>query len=174
MKTSDCEILILPGPHAAEPDHWHARWARQISSARALPWGSGDGVHDPRALAPHAERLVEEVAQAEKPVVLVAHDGGALVVLAAAPALTRGVAGAMLVAPHDPSDLIETAPLPFPTLLVASRDDPIVPFERAEGIAREIGATLVDAGASGHIDSQSGFGPWPEGLMRFAGFLKKL
>lgn len=174
MKTSDCEILILPGPQAAEPDDWHARWARQITSARALPWGTGDGVRDPRALAPHAERLVDEVARADKPVVIVAHDGGALVVMAAAPSLTRKVAGAMLVAPHDPGEMIDLGPLPFPTLLVASRNDPHLPFERSRGIAEALGATHLDAGEAGHLDSQAGFGPWPEGLMRFAGFLKKL
>jgi len=41
-------------------------------------------------------------------------------------------------------------------------------------LARTLGAELIDAGFSGHINSESGHGPWPEGLMRFAGFLKTL
>ena len=36
------------------------------------------------------------------------------------------------------------------------------------------GAAIADAGSSGHINVESGHGPWPEGLMRFAGFLKAL
>ena len=33
---------------------------------------------------------------------------------------------------------------------------------------------LADAGLSGHINAASGHGPWPEGLMRLAGFMKTL
>jgi uncharacterized protein len=35
-------------------------------------------------------------------------------------------------------------------------------------------AELIDAGFSGYINSESGHGPWPEGLMHFAAFLKML
>jgi predicted alpha/beta hydrolase family esterase len=35
-------------------------------------------------------------------------------------------------------------------------------------------AAIVDAGDAGHVNTESGHGPWPEGLMRFAGFLKQL
>jgi uncharacterized protein len=41
-------------------------------------------------------------------------------------------------------------------------------------LARTLDAELADAGLSGHINSESGHGPWPEGLMRFATFLKPL
>ena len=33
---------------------------------------------------------------------------------------------------------------------------------------------VFDAGEAGKLDETSGHGPWPEGLMSFAGFLKKL
>ena len=66
------------------------------------------------------------------------------------------------------------APLPFPSLLVASRDDPYCTYERAEDFSYAWGAALVDAGMSGHLNTASGHGPWPEGLMRFAGFLRQL
>jgi predicted alpha/beta hydrolase family esterase len=33
---------------------------------------------------------------------------------------------------------------------------------------------LSDAGESGHINIASGHGPWPEGLLQFGQFLKKL
>ena len=33
---------------------------------------------------------------------------------------------------------------------------------------------IVAAGESGHINADSGHGPWPEGLMLFAGFIKTL
>jgi predicted alpha/beta hydrolase family esterase len=66
------------------------------------------------------------------------------------------------------------AKLPFASVLVASRDDPYSPYEASEELARLWGSKLLDAGAAGHIDADSGHGPWPEGLMSFAGFLKGL
>ena len=41
-------------------------------------------------------------------------------------------------------------------------------------MAKMLGAKLVDAGFSGHINTESGHGPWPEGLMCLAAFLKTL
>jgi uncharacterized protein len=94
--------------------------------------------------------------------------------------------GAFLVAPPDveEADLIPAVersfapvprdPLPFPSLLVASRSDPYCAYARAEDLAFAWGSALLDAGEAGHINTASGYGPWPEGLMRFAGFLKRL
>ena len=36
------------------------------------------------------------------------------------------------------------------------------------------GADFIDAGESGRIDADSGHGPWPDGLLKLGGFLKKL
>ena len=54
-------------------------------------------------------------------------------------------------------------PLPFKSTLVASQDDPYCSFERAQGFAAAWGADLVDAGAAGHINADSGLGDWPQG-----------
>jgi predicted alpha/beta hydrolase family esterase len=58
--------------------------------------------------------------------------------------------------------------------VIASRNDPFASFAESEALARTLSAELIDAGFSGHINSESGHGPWPEGLLRFAGFLKTL
>ena len=58
---------------------------------------------------------------------------------------------------------IPRARLPFPTILVASRNDSFSEFARAEELARSWGSRLVDAGASGHLNGDAGFGPWPLG-----------
>jgi uncharacterized protein len=58
--------------------------------------------------------------------------------------------------------------------VIASRNDPFATFAESEALARTLGAELIDAGLSGHINSESGHGPWPEGLMRFAAFSKSL
>ena len=52
--------------------------------------------------------------------------------------------------------------------------DPHCAYEKAEDISYAWGAAIVDAGDAGHLNTESGHGPWPEGLMRFAGFLKHL
>ncbi len=49
------------------------------------------------------------------------------------------------------------------SLLVASRDDPYCSFERAAGFAQAWVSRLVDAGARGHLNAESGLGDWPEG-----------
>jgi len=84
------------------------------------------------------------------------------------------VVGALLVAPPeveaeaiDPR-LERFAPitrraLPFPSILVASRDDRYARFERARRFARVWRSRFLDAGWLGHINAESGIGDWPFG-----------
>jgi uncharacterized protein len=182
MKASEAEILIVPGYTNSGPDHWQTRWENKLSSARRVEqaeWSKPVREH-------WVARLIEEVNRAQKPVVLVAHSLGVPTVIHAAPHFTNPVAGAFLVAPPDvansairPKHLMTFGPyprlpLPFPTLMVASRNDPFGTYEHADDIAKAWGATLVDAGEAGHINAESGHGPWPEGTLVFAKFLGKL
>ena len=96
------------------------------------------------------------------------------------------VAGAFLVAAPDleqeqrPPEIdpsfvpIPLAPLPFPSVLVHSNSDPYCKVGRALALAAAWGSETADAGDAGHINTASGHGPWPEGLMRLGGFLKAL
>jgi uncharacterized protein len=81
----------------------------------------------------------------------------------------------MLVAPPDteredmPPNLFNWRPivrerLPFASLAVVSSDDPYCAFPRATEMAADWGAELVEIGAHGHINGDSGLGDWPEGL----------
>jgi len=54
--------------------------------------------------------------------------------------------------------------MPFPALVVASRNDPLAGFDRVASMARDWGAELHDAGEVGHLNPPAGFGPWPDGL----------
>jgi predicted alpha/beta hydrolase family esterase len=54
--------------------------------------------------------------------------------------------------------------LPFPSIVVASADDPYGAPAHARRCARVWGSRLVEIGAAGHINSASGHGAWPEGL----------
>jgi len=131
-------------------------------------------------------KLALAIGRAERPVVLVAHSLGCHVVAwwaeyeAAFNAHLRSgescpVIGALLVAPPDveerPVDrrLTRFAPLPpsalpFPSIVVASRDDPYLGLAQARGMARRWGSQFVDAGAIGHVNARSGIGEWPLGL----------
>lgn len=124
---------------------------------------------------------------ATKPVVIVAHSAGCSAVAHAAEHLKpHEVAGAFLVAPAserakraipgmaDDFSAIPQKPLPFRSVLIASATDPYCTPDEARALAEAWGSEFVDAGDSGHINTESGHGPWPDGLLRFAGFMKNL
>jgi len=182
MKASETEILIVPGHTNSGPDHWQTRWQSRLASARRVEqadWSTP-------VREDWVQRLVEEVEAATKPVVLVAHSLGVAAAIHAAPHLGKKVAGAFLVAPPDitnpdtsPKHLMAFGPyprepLPFPSLVVASRNDPFGTYEHADDFAAAWGSLLLDAGEAGHINTDSGHGPWPEGTMVFAQFLSRL
>jgi hypothetical protein len=54
--------------------------------------------------------------------------------------------------------------LGFPSVVVASRNDPYVTLERARQFADAWGGRFVDIGDAGHINSESGLGDWPLGF----------
>jgi predicted alpha/beta hydrolase family esterase len=58
---------------------------------------------------------------------------------------------------------IERRALPFKSMLVASRNDPQCSFARAQELAKDWGAELIDLGNAGHINADSGLGDWPRG-----------
>ncbi|MFG1401980.1 RBBP9/YdeN family alpha/beta hydrolase [Xanthobacter sediminis] len=182
MKSSDTTILIVPGWNGSDADHWQSRWESRLSAAQRVE--QADFARPDRAAWTQA--LGAAVAAAEKPVVVVAHSLGVLTLAHAAPELPAGkVAGAFLVAPPDLESTARDplfssfapaprARLPFPAVVVASRNDPYCAYSHAEELAAAWGAELVDAGEAGHINADAGFGPWPEGSMRFLGFLRGL
>ena len=182
MKSADVDILIIPGWSGSGPDHWQSRWETRLKTARRVEQAEWSKP----VREDWVQRVAEEVAAATKPVVLVAHSLGVAAAVHAVPQLGGKVAGAFLVAPPDvanpdirPKHLMTFGPyprdpLPFPSLVVASRNDPFGGYEHADDIAAAWGSLLLDAGESGHINAESGHGPWPEGTMVFAQFLSRL
>jgi predicted alpha/beta hydrolase family esterase len=47
-------------------------------------------------------------------------------------------------------------------------------FDAVAAFAFDWRAELIDARFAGGLDAESGHGPWPEGLMRLAGFIKRM
>jgi hypothetical protein len=170
---NSASILILPGWQGSAPQHWQSLWETRYACQRVEQhdWMQplrGDWI----------SRLEDVVLSTDQPAVLVAHSLGCVLVAAwaAHSRNTHRVKAALLVAPGDVEQealrpvLVSWSPiprqtLPFKSTLVASQDDPYCSFERARGFAAAWGAKLVDAGAAGHINADSGLGDWPQGQM---------
>ena len=161
MKVSDVTILALPGDRPLDRGHWMERWAGRLSTALSVPDPDPD---DP---------LPGLIDAAPSPVVALAYREGIERLVAQADA--HPVRAAFLVGPRGGTELeARVDPLPFPSVLVASRDDPLCPFDRAEEMGARWGSLFVDAGEAGELGTASGRGPWPEGLLTFARFLSRL
>jgi uncharacterized protein len=178
----DLTVLILPGLGGAGPEHWQTAWEKAFPSFNRVVQADWDRpVYEEWAV-----RLSEAVEGSMRPAVLVAHSLGTSLTMRWAfeqPVLARKVAGAFLVAPTDrdrfdapDSPLRGFGPmifrkLPFPSLVVASRNDDRVSFERAQAFAAAWGSTLIDAGNLGHMGSAAQLGVWPFGFFWFGQFV---
>ncbi len=180
---NDLAILILPGLGGAGADHWQTAWGTAFPGMQRVEQANWEKPVYPDWSA----RLTEAVARATRPVVLVAHSLGTSLTMRWSfeqPEHAKKVAGAFLAAPTDrdrfdasPSSPVRgwgpmiLKPLPFPSMVLASRNDDRVSFERAGVFARAWGSTLVDAGNLGHIGSAAKLGLWPFGLFYFGQFV---
>ena len=59
---------------------------------------------------------------------------------------------------------VPRAPLPFPSIVAASRNDPLAEYNRVVALADSWRSQLVDLGEVGHLNPASGFGEWPRAL----------
>ena len=159
-------ILIVPGIGNSGPQHWQSLWQQNHAGITRMAPGSWD--------APECDdwvAAIERALIASGPrTLIVAHSLGCLAVAR----LRGGVAGALLVAvpdPHGPAfpaaahgfaPLPETR-LPFPSIVVASDNDPYAQPEHAQRYATAWGSRLHNVGQRGHINAASGLGDWPEG-----------
>lgn len=174
-------VLTVPGLDNSGPDHWQSLWEQEHAGCFRVQLGQWD--------KPHRNSWVNQLSLAvravEGPVLLAAHSLGCHAVAAWAqmdPDAAQLVSGALLVAPPEvdffPLDPrvsafspTPSAGLPFPSILVASRNDPYCAQPAARVLARMWRARFVDAGALGHINAESGLGHWEEGWNLFADWI---
>jgi predicted alpha/beta hydrolase family esterase len=167
-------IIVVPGLREHVEDHWQSILANELPRVRVVP-PLGRANLDCAVRV----RAIEEAAQSvDGPVLFAAHSGGVIALVHWAMRRTRDVLGALLAAPPDfekplPEGYptmqqlreggwlpVPRQPLPFPTTVAASRNDPLCSFHRASEMARDWRGTLVDAGHVGHLNPASGFGRW--------------
>lgn len=172
-------VLIVPGLRDRVAGHWQTLLEAKLRAAgrpvaSVEPMGRVD-----LDCAARVEAIDRAANAIDGPVVVVAHSGGAIMVAHWARRQRRPVRGALLVVPPDfetpmPSgypaiDELRAAgwlpvprdPLPFTSIVAASRNDPLAGYERVAGLARAWGSRLVDLGDVGHLNPASGYGPWP-------------
>jgi len=172
--TQTITVLLLPGWLDSGPGHWQTLWESQPGFSRVQQ-------HDwqwPRR-GDWMARLEEVILGSSGPVLLAAHSLGCHLAAAWSAHSAHGhrAAGALLVAPPDldrddtPTPVAAWRPaprtrLPFPSVVVASDDDPFASIEATKALADDWGAALWRIGPVGHVNAESGLGDWPEGLAR--------
>ena len=165
--------LIVPGLQGSGPDHWQSWWHALEPDTiwvEQQDWNVPD-------LEQWSFQVQQVLQQQHKPVWIVAHSFGVLATIHAASRLPEKVAGVFLVAPADPekfglSSQVPSDTLPFPSLLVASSNDPWLKLMNASYLAGRWGSHLVNLGEVGHLNADSGFGPWIEGRSLFRRFVQ--
>lgn len=173
-------VLMLPGWQNSGSTHWQSRWEalrgyRRVDQHDWMRPKRGDWIA-------RLEDVILDTGHSSDPVLLVAHSLGCILTSAWAEISrnTGRVVGALLVAPGDTehealrSVLPSWAPivrqrLPFPSVLVGSRNDPYCAFAKAQKLADCWGSRFIDLGDCGHINAESGLGDWPEGLVLLEG-----
>jgi len=168
-------VLIVPGLRDHVPEHWQTLLAAKLPRVRAVP-PMGRADLDCPARVAAIDRALTDI---DGPVILVAHSGGAIMVAHWARSHRRPIHGALLAVPPDfevpmpegyPTvDALDAAGwlpvprerLPFPSIVAASRNDPLARFDRVAELAQAWGGRLVDLGDVGHLNPASGYGEWP-------------
>lgn len=163
-------ILILPGYGNSGPAHWQSLWQASEPAMQRVPLEDWE---QPRC-ALWLAKLEAAVAERGPDTLLVAHSLACLLVAHWAAQSGRRIRGALLVAvpdplgPNFPDAAQGFAPLPlkrfdFPSLVVASSDDPFSSPGFAQACASAWGSHCLNIGAAGHINDASGLGEWREG-----------
>ena len=169
-------LLFVPGLRDHVEDHWQTLYAAKVPGSHTVP----PLEHDKLSCEARVEALEAALARIEGPVVLVAHSAGVMITVHWAQKYKRPIQGALLAAPADlespvPAGYpsleairasgwlpIPRVPLPFPSIVAASTNDPLAEFARVVQMAQDWGSRLVDVGAVGHLNPAAGFGEWPQ------------
>lgn len=163
-------VLILPGVGNSGPQHWQSLWEQSNSEFERVQqrdWNNPVCKEWGAALEVAAKR-------AGSSVVVAAHSLACLVVAHWAAQVHAPIKAALLVAVPDPTGpnfpieaigftVTPTKLFAFPSVVVASTDDPYGTIEHSSRLSKAWGSHFVNIGACGHINASSGFGAWPEG-----------
>jgi predicted alpha/beta hydrolase family esterase len=164
-------FLVIPGLSGSGAGHWQQHWLADHDNAVLVDQSDWANPQAGRWL-----HRLERAVIANPGAILVAHSlGSILAARLAGSSVAPLVGGALLAAPADierTSTLhartyefgaLPAEPLPFPALVVASRDDVYMSLQKARALATSWRSPFVDIGNAGHINVASGFGRWIAG-----------
>ena len=125
-------ILIVPGLRGSGPRHWQSWFEERLPNSRRViqrDWDKPD-------LPAWSSAVRREIARAPGRSWIVAHSYGCLATVYSCGFVDARIAGALLVAPAEPSLFGIEATMPrrrldFPALLVASENDKWISIDRA-------------------------------------------
>jgi predicted alpha/beta hydrolase family esterase len=173
-------VLNLPGYTGSGPQHWQSLWERDHPEYRRVQQRDWEYP----VFNEWITTLDQAIREINGPLVLVAHSLGCITIAhwTVQYFAHQPIRAALLVAPADLATNpiaavdqhflpIPLTPLPFPSIVVASTNDPSLSIERAEFFAQKWQSRLVNIGQAGHINTASGFGPWPQGEALLEGLL---
>lgn len=166
------QYLILPGLGNSGPKHWQTYFEQSGPNFFRVQQSEWE--------APDCETWIATIDRAvlayePSNLVLIGHSLACCTIAHWSNKYQRKIKGALLVAPSDIENPVYTFPatgfapipqqtIPFKTLVIASDNDPWVSLERAQFFSNAWGSRLINIGAAGHINADSGYGKWEQGL----------
>ncbi len=174
--------LIIPGYRGSEDAHWQTWMESQILGSKRIHQNWEQPV-----LANWSTNIARALTDLSSPAWLIAHSFGCLAAIIATVENPEKVAGLMLVAPADPERFDQSGvkrwhgigasesvraqipihALPVQSLLIASDNDPWMQASKSQLWGECWGSHTFTMKDAGHINTASGFGPWPDGLKLF-------
>lgn len=177
------DFLITPGLGNSGPDHWQTHWQAHLPNATRVMQRDWDHPDPDEWTA----SLVSAINAAQRPAIIIAHSlACALVARCSATSPHPNIAAAFLVSPsdvdspaHTPDEVrgfapMPLSPLPFPSILLTSSNDPFVAPARAADIGKAWGSELIDMGPLGHMNGASMLGLWPLALIHLGRLIAKI
>lgn len=164
--------IIVPGLHNSDPQHWQSHLERQFPQEYMRILQEDWDRPNADLWVPAIERQLQGYKHEE--LILIGHSIGCIAIVKCLEQYQHLIKGALLVAPSDaeqanfPDYIRGFKPIPlrrlgFPSIVVASDNDHVTSLERARFFAQHWGSKLEVLKSAGHIESASGFGPWPLG-----------
>ena len=153
MAAREATILIVPGLREPVAEHWQTWLASRLPSVRTVAPMGRDDLDCARRVA----AIEREATAIDGPLILVAHSGGVVMVAHWARQTKRPVQGALLATPPDfeqpmPSGYptmealqaggwlpVPRNRLPFPSIVAASRNDPLGRIDRVTELGTRLG-----------------------------------
>ncbi|MEM9052706.1 MAG: alpha/beta fold hydrolase [Bacteroidota bacterium] len=162
--------VVIPGLHNSDEGHWQSILEREYPQEyfRVIQedWDK-----------PNCEDWIQTIEASLKAydhseLILIGHSIGCMAIVHWYHRFKHKIKGALFVAPSDaesptyPEYIKGFAPipleeLPFKSIVVGSKNDQVSSLRRVEHFAEAWNSKLIVLENAGHVETRSGFGPWP-------------